>query len=61
MNNNLLENIRYILKEHGPLGIHAICDEVHATKTDVQKILEDNPYTFDFELDFTTKKWFTTE
>lgn len=57
MSEELFERVRFLLVRNGPMKIAEIVYELKVLRKDVLKILEDNPYTFDFTLTGSIKKW----
>ena len=61
MNDDLFDRIRTLLVRSGPMKLQEILDTLDAPRKDVVKVLEENHYTFDFDLGEGSKKWKTIE
>jgi len=57
MNSTLIDQICALLRSQGKLKTQEIVDALNLDRRVVTNILEENHYTFDFEIDFSGKFW----
>lgn len=55
----LFERLRALLLWYGPQKINDLCEKLpDISRKRILKILEDNPYSFDFKMIDLNKKWY---